>query len=73
MFPYLVKKFPKLSEAKLKEGVFDGPQIRTKFRDTNFVSTKSRLEKKPGLVLRQWPRTFWEIQKVLKSNKSLQK
>ena len=34
---YLVKKFPTVSEAKLK-GVFDGPQIRTIFRDTTFVS-----------------------------------
>lgn len=72
-FQYLVKKFPKLSEAKLKEGVFDGPQIRTMFRDTTFVSTMKRLEKKPGLVLRQWPRTFWEIRKVLNTNKSLRK
>ena len=27
-FQYLVEKFPKISAAKLKEGVFVGPQIR---------------------------------------------
>jgi len=26
-FTYLRKKFPRLSEAKLKEGIFTGPQI----------------------------------------------
>lgn len=44
-FGYLVDKFPKLSEAKLKEGVFDGPQIRTMFRDTAFTSKMNRKEK----------------------------
>jgi hypothetical protein len=28
-FQYLCKKSPQLSEAKLKEGIFVGPQIRT--------------------------------------------
>ena len=27
-FTYLREKFPRLSEAKLKEGIFIGPQIR---------------------------------------------
>ena len=70
---YLVKKFPKVSEAKLKDGVFDGPQIITMFRNTAFVNTMNRFGKKPGLVLRQWDRTFWEIRKVLNTNKSLPK
>jgi hypothetical protein len=32
-FKYLAEKFPRLSEAKIKEGVFVGPQIRKLFRD----------------------------------------
>jgi len=32
-FKYLAEKFPGLSEAKIKEGVFAGPQIRKLFRD----------------------------------------
>lgn len=44
-FAYLVDKFPKLSEAKLKEGIFDGPQIRKMFQDTTFISKMNREEK----------------------------
>jgi len=43
-FQYLQSKFPKLSEAKLKEGVFDGPQIRIMFRDTNISNKMNQLE-----------------------------
>ena len=35
-FKYLYEKFPRLSEAKIKEGVFLGPQIRELLRDGNF-------------------------------------
>ena len=32
-FKYLAEKFPRLSETKIKEGVFVGPQIREIFKD----------------------------------------
>ena len=35
-FLYLGTKFPKLSEAKIKEGVFVGPQIRELLQDERF-------------------------------------
>ena len=35
-FKYLADKFPRLSEAKIKEGIFVGPQIRELFRDETF-------------------------------------
>lgn len=35
-FKYLREKFPRLSEAKVKEGIFVGPQIRELFRDRYF-------------------------------------
>jgi len=35
-FTYLREKFPKLSEAKLKEGIFIGPQIRDLLKDEYF-------------------------------------
>ena len=35
-FKYLAEKFPRLSEAKIKEGVFMGPQVRKLFRDDMF-------------------------------------
>lgn len=45
-FDYLVEKFPKLSEAKLKEGIFDGPQIRRLMKDKDFPKSMSIEEKK---------------------------
>jgi len=35
-FTYLREKFPRLSEAKLKEGIFIGPQIRDRIKDEYF-------------------------------------
>ena len=35
-FQYLQRKFPRISEAKLKEGIFVGPQIRQLMLDSNF-------------------------------------
>jgi len=35
-FEYLAEKFPRLSETKIKVGVFVGPQIRKLFRDDMF-------------------------------------
>lgn len=43
-FQYLFQKFPKLSEAKIKEGVFDGPQIRQLMRDQEFSNNMSEDE-----------------------------
>ncbi|GBP11721.1 Nucleic-acid-binding protein from transposon X-element [Eumeta japonica] len=37
-FQYLCQKFSRLSEAKIKEGIFIGPQIRNLFNDVNFDS-----------------------------------
>ena len=36
-FMYLRKQFEKLSDVKIKEGIFDGPQIRKMFKDKNFI------------------------------------
>ena len=35
-FQYLISKFPRISDAKLKEGIFIGPQIRELMKDENF-------------------------------------
>jgi hypothetical protein len=35
-YKYLSGKFPRLSDAKVKEGVFIGPQIRELFRNHQF-------------------------------------
>ena len=44
-FTYLCSKFPKLSEAKLKEGVFTGPDIRKLLTDPLFSETMGEKEK----------------------------
>ena len=38
-FAYLKKMFPKISDAKLKEGIFVGPQIRQLMHDAHFEAT----------------------------------
>lgn len=43
-FKFLKKKFPRLSEAKIKEGVFVRPQIRQLFKDNSFQATLNEKE-----------------------------
>jgi hypothetical protein len=43
---YLAEKFPGISAAKMKEGVFIGPQIRKLFRDEQFDHILSGNEKR---------------------------
>jgi hypothetical protein len=45
-FKYLAEKFPRLSEAKIKEGFFVSPQIRKFFRDDMFNNLLQGDEKK---------------------------
>jgi hypothetical protein len=35
-FMYLKQKFPRLSDAKIKEGIFVGPQIKELIKDEQF-------------------------------------
>jgi len=48
-FKYLSEKFSKLSHAKIKEGVFDGPQIRSLMTDEKFDETLNTTESEPWL------------------------
>lgn len=50
-FQYLKSIFPRLSDPKLKEGIFVGPDIRRVMKDQNFVSKLNTLEKKHGFHL----------------------
>ncbi|GBO14408.1 hypothetical protein AVEN_272059-1 [Araneus ventricosus] len=45
-FTYLCDQFPGLSEAKLKEGVFEGPDIRKIMKDENFETKMETNESK---------------------------
>lgn len=42
---YLKEKFPGISDAKIKEGVFVGPQIKKLMKDPEFDKTLDKLEK----------------------------
>ena len=44
-FQYIKSKFPKISDVKIKEGVFIGPQIRELIKDPFFEETLKTLEK----------------------------
>ena len=43
-FQYLSIKFLILSEAKVKEGIFDGPQIQNFMKDVAFTNTMNNIE-----------------------------
>jgi len=52
-FKYLCRKFPHLSEAKLKEGVFVGPDIRKMMFDSSFEATISTKEKEDWILFKE--------------------
>jgi hypothetical protein len=45
-FQYLCHTFPVLSGKKLKEGIFNGQQIRILMKDTDFQNSITTVEKK---------------------------
>jgi len=63
VFKYQAEKFPRLSEAKIKEGVFVGPQIHKLFRDDMFNILLQGNEKRAWnafrLVSANFPGNIW--------------
>ena len=57
-FLHIRDKFPHISEAKLKEGVFVGPQIRAMLRDDELESKLMGNEKRAWLAFRAVVRGF---------------
>ncbi|GBN72339.1 hypothetical protein AVEN_159551-1 [Araneus ventricosus] len=51
-FLHLRNKFKHISEAKVKEGVFIGPQIKAVFRDEEFEKKQSEAEKAAWLAFK---------------------
>jgi hypothetical protein len=51
-FKYLWKKFPHLSEVKLKEGVFIGPDIRKLMFNEDFLFTMTEVERKAWIAFK---------------------
>ena len=44
-FNYLQRTFSNISDTKVHEGVFDGPQIRKMLNDQNFIKVMNKKEK----------------------------
>lgn len=55
---YLLEKFPYISEVKIKEGIFTGPQIRTLLKDDNFDLQMTRVEKAAWLSFKDVVKNF---------------
>lgn len=70
-FTYLCGQFPGLSEAKLKEGVFTGPEIRKLMRDANFEQQMNAREKAAWVSFKQVVIIFLETKKTSTTKRSL--
>ena len=53
VFQFLQKVFPNLSEAKIKEDMFVGPQIRNSFRTKNLIRYYMKMSWMPVFVVQQ--------------------
>ncbi len=62
-FEYAKAKFPKITKAKLKEGIFVGPQIKELLKDSNFLTALDDSE------LKAWESFKWLCENFL-GNKS---
>ena len=63
-FKYLCYKFPNLSDAKLKEGVFTGPDIRKLMLDEDFLHSMNAVEREA------WTAFKCVVQNFLGNNRS---
>ena len=57
-FAFLRNKFPRLGEAKVKAGVFVGPQIRKLLADSEFPNLLTNVERKALLSFNQFVENF---------------
>ncbi|GBP17968.1 hypothetical protein EVAR_16910_1 [Eumeta japonica] len=62
-FQYLKTKFPRISDAKMKEGIFVGPQIRELMKDSNFESTLNEAEQRAWTAFVETSEIGTEIEK----------
>jgi hypothetical protein len=60
-FAYLKETFPRISDAKIKEGIFVGPQIRELMLDAKFEEHLTQVERVAWSSFKNVPNNFWEI------------
>jgi tRNA 2-selenouridine synthase SelU len=63
-FAYLRQKFPKISEAKVNEGIFIGPQIKQLFKDQDFSTKLNSTERRALNAFENTCRNFLGSEKV---------
>lgn len=57
-FKYIQKAFPKLSDAKTKEVIFVGPDIRKLMKDESFIETMTPIERDAWMSFKQITQMF---------------
>lgn len=57
-FKYLIDKFPNLSDAKIKEGIFVGPQIRELMKTTEFEDVMTTVEREAWISFKKVVKGF---------------
>jgi len=57
-FMYVFEKFPKISDAKIKEGILDGSQIRELLKDKEFEKRMTKKEKAAWQSFREVTKKF---------------
>lgn len=57
-FQYLKNKFPSLSDAKIKEGIFVGPDVRKLMKDPEFLAVLNDVEKEAWLSFVEVTKNF---------------
>ena len=55
--------FPRLSEAKIKGGIFVGPQINTMLKSKTLEEKMNETEKR-GKHFEVWLMDFWKIKRI---------
>lgn len=57
-FKYIESKFPNLTHAKIKEGIFVGPDIRKLMKDDDFIKTMTAIQKDAWLSFKDVVQNF---------------
>lgn len=57
-FKYLGQEFSNISDAKLKEGIFDGPQMCTLMKGDQFTTTMNNIKKEVSLSFKSVTEKF---------------
>jgi len=57
-FEYVMNKFPNVSDAKIKDGIFIGPQIRELMQDKHFEEDLNETERNAWLSFKRICKDF---------------